>query len=129
MRSGDERQIMLEVTMDKARELGRLLGQTAEYQALQRARQRLGEDREIVTLVNRVAELERGIALALQRGEAPDEAVREEYERVVSELQASPVYQGLVAAQANFERVLGRVNDEIAKGMEAGAQSRIILPS
>lgn len=120
---------MLEGTMEKARELGRLLGQTSEYQALQRARQRLGDDREVVALVNRVAELEQDIALALQRGESPEDGVRDEYERVVSELQASPVYQGLVAAQANFDRVLGRVNEEIAMGMEAGAQSRIILPS
>ena len=114
---------MLEGTMEKARELGRLLGQTSEYQALQRARQRLGDDREVVALVNRVAELEQDIALS------PEDGVRDEYERVVSELQASPVYQGLVAAQANFDRVLGRVNEEIAMGMEAGAQSRIILPS
>ncbi|SRR5690554_2824263 len=120
---------MLEGTMEKARELGRLLGQTSEYQALQRARQRLGDDREVVALVNRVAELEQDIALSLQRGESPEDGVRDEYERVVSELQASPVYQGLVAAQANFDRVLGRVNEEIAMGMEAGAQSRIILPS
>jgi hypothetical protein len=39
------------------------------------------------------------------------------------------VYQGLVAAQSNFDRVMGRVNEEIARGIEAGEQSRIILPS
>lgn len=115
--------------MEKARDLGRLIGQTDEYQALQRARQRLSDDREVVGLVNRVAELEQAIARSLQRGEAPEESVREEYEQVVSQLQASPVYQGLVAAQANFDRVLGRVNEEIANGMEAAAKSRIILPS
>ncbi|HEX6940361.1 MAG TPA: YlbF family regulator [Longimicrobiales bacterium] len=120
---------MLDVTLEKARDLGRLIGQTDEYQALQRARQRLGEDRDVVALINRLAELEQGIAQSLHRGEAPEEAVREEYEQVVSRLQASPVYQGLVAAQANFDKVLGRVNEEIAHGMEAGAKSRIILPS
>jgi hypothetical protein len=44
-------------------------------------------------------------------------------------VQASPVYQQLVAAQTNFDKILRRVNEEISRGMEAGAQSRIILPS
>ena len=39
------------------------------------------------------------------------------------------MYQSLVASQSNFEKLLARVNEEIGKGMEMGAQSRIILPS
>jgi len=120
---------MLEGTMEKARELGRLLGQTEEYQALARARKRVGEDRELVQLLNRLGELEGQMARSLERGEAPAAEVQEDYERSFATLQASPVYQSLVAAQANFERVLARVNGEIAKGIETGAQSRIILPS
>lgn len=120
---------MLGTALDKARDLGRLLGQTDEYKALERARERVGEDRELVTLLNRLTELEYDIALTLQRGETPAEEVSGEYERAFSALQSSAVYQGLVAAQSNFEKVLGRVNEEIAKGIEAGAQSRIILPS
>ena len=42
-------------------------------------------------------------------------------------LQASAAYQGLVAAQSNFDKLLQRVNEEIGKGIEAGSQSRIIL--
>ncbi|NIY07186.1 MAG: hypothetical protein GWN02_02390 [Gemmatimonadetes bacterium] len=120
---------MRDAMMEKARELGRLIGQTDEYKALQRARERMNEDRETVELVNRVAEMEQDVARAIQRGEAPEESVREEYEQVISRLQSSPVYQGLVAAQSNFDKILARVNEEIGKGMEAAAQSRIILPS
>ena len=53
----------------------------------------------------------------------------EEYEKAFGRLQASPVYQGLVAAQANFDRVLGRVNEGITKAIEEGAKSRIIISS
>ncbi|NIP79663.1 MAG: hypothetical protein GWM90_10790 [Gemmatimonadetes bacterium] len=49
---------MNEVMLEKAKDVGRLLGQTKEYKALQRARERLNEDRETVELVNRLAELE-----------------------------------------------------------------------
>lgn len=118
---------MQDTAFEKARDLGRQLGQTDEYRALQRARERVGNDREVVDLLNRLGELEQTVSGALQRGESPTEELREEYEQVFSELQASAVYQGLVAAQSNFDRVLGQVNEEIAKGMEAGAQSRIIL--
>ena len=112
---------------EKAEELGRLIGQTDEYKALKRARERVADDREMTTTANRLSELERDVGMAIQRGEEPAEEVREEYERLASSLQSSPAYQGLVAAQSNLEKILGRVDERIAKGMEAGSQSRIIL--
>jgi cell fate (sporulation/competence/biofilm development) regulator YlbF (YheA/YmcA/DUF963 family) len=120
---------MLDILFEKARDLGRLLGQTNEYQALQRAREQLANDREANRVLNRLGELEEDVARALEQGQAPPEAVREEYERLTAELQTSPVYQAFIVAQSNFDKVLVRMNDEISKGMEAGAQSRIILPS
>lgn len=120
---------MLELTVEKARELGRFIGQSDEYKALSRARERMNDDREISTLLNRLGELEKEISGAAQRGEAPGEEEREEYESLFSSLQSSPTYQSFVAAQANFEKILARVNEEISAGMESGAQSGIIVPS
>lgn len=120
---------MFENTFDRARELGRLLSQTAEYGALRSAREAVDNDRDLISRLNRLAELEDEVARAVQRGEAPDESVRAEYESVVSEVQSSSTYQRLVAAQSNFDKILVRVNEEIARGMEEGARSRIILPS
>jgi cell fate (sporulation/competence/biofilm development) regulator YlbF (YheA/YmcA/DUF963 family) len=120
---------MTDILTDKARELGRLLGQSSEYQALSKARERLSNDRAAVTSLNRLAELEDSLAGSLQHGEEPSEELRNEYETVFSELQASPIYQSVVAAQSNFDKVLTRVNEDIGKGIDSGAQSRIILPS
>jgi len=114
---------------EKARELGRLLGQTPEYQALDRAKTRALEDRDLSSALNRMGELERTIAQALRGGSEPSPEVQEEYERRFSELQSSAVYQGLVAAQSNFDKMLARVNDHITEGIEAGSKSRIILPT
>jgi len=105
------------------------MGQTDEYKALSRARERIGDDREVVQRMNRLSELEREVSVALHAGEEPSVAVQEEYERMFSELQASPAYQALVAAQSNFDKILLRVNEEIGRGMESGARSRIIMPS
>ncbi|MGQ0563260.1 MAG: YlbF family regulator [Gemmatimonadota bacterium] len=114
---------------EKARELGRLIGQTDEYKALQRARERFSNDREAVERVNRLAQLETEIAKALQNNQEPAEADRDAYERTFAELQANASYQGTIAAQSNFDRILSKVNEEISKGVETGASSRIILPS
>ena len=114
---------------EKARELGRSLGQTPEYQALDRAKTRALDDRELASALNRMGELERAIAQALRSGLEPPKQVQEEYEQRFTQLQASPVYQGLIAAQANFDKILARVNDHITAGIEAGSKSRIILPS
>jgi cell fate (sporulation/competence/biofilm development) regulator YlbF (YheA/YmcA/DUF963 family) len=121
--------MMHEGMLEKAKEVGRLLGQTDEYKALQRARLRLNDDRDAVTTLSRLAELEREITTALQSGEQPSEEIQREYETAASELQSGPVYQGLVAAQSNFDRLLQKVNEEMGEGIEAGSKSSIILPS
>jgi cell fate (sporulation/competence/biofilm development) regulator YlbF (YheA/YmcA/DUF963 family) len=114
---------------ERAQELGRVIGQSDEYKALGRARERLNEDRDSVQRLTRLGELEREVTVALQGGQEPSQEIQEEYERLFGELQSSSLYQGLVAAQSNFDKILTRVNEEIGRGMESGARSRIILPS
>ena len=119
---------MTDRIMEKARELGAILGQTSEFGALSRARKRIEEDETLRPLLEGMETLERELAAMLQRGEQPDDAFRERYESAFGELQGHASYQGMIAAQSNFDRILARVNDEIGKGMEQGSNSRIILP-
>lgn len=119
----------MEAMWERAQDVGRLLAQTDEYRALKRANDRLADDRDAVAKMNRLGELQDELAHSLQRGVEPAQELQDEYERLVGEIQANPVYQGIVAAQSNFDRLMMRVNEEIARGIEAGAQSRIILPS
>lgn len=121
--------MMTEGMTERARELGRLIGQADEYKALERARERFSNDKDAVERVNALARLENEITQALQKNEEPSEATKEEYERTFSELQGVASYQAMVAAQSNFDRILTKVNEEISKGVELGASSRIILPS
>jgi len=119
----------MDAMMEKAREVGRMISQTDEFKALKQANDRLSDDREAVEMLNRLSDLQGSITGTLQRGNEPSDAEREEYESTVEALQRMSIYQGVVAAQSNFERLMGRVNDEISKGIEAGEQSRIILSS
>ena len=119
----------MEQIWEKAREVGRLVAQSDEYKALKRANERLSDDREAVAGINRLTELQEQIGAGLQRGEEPGEAEREEYERVATTVQGSATYQAFEAARSNFDRLMMRIDEEIAKGIEAGEQSRIILTS
>jgi cell fate (sporulation/competence/biofilm development) regulator YlbF (YheA/YmcA/DUF963 family) len=115
----------MELIWDKAREVGRLVAQSDEYKALKRANERLAEDREAVTAINRLNEMQEAVAMAIQSGQQPPE----EFERLAETVQASPVYQAFESARANFDRLMMRIDEEVAKGIEAGEQSRIILAS
>jgi cell fate (sporulation/competence/biofilm development) regulator YlbF (YheA/YmcA/DUF963 family) len=119
----------MDAIQERARDVGRLIAQTEEYKALRRANDRIGEDRETVSLLNRLNQLQESLTESLRRGAEPTEEQAEEYESLLGELQARSNYQAVVAAQANFDRLMMRVNEEIARGIEAGEQSRIILPS
>lgn len=80
-------------------------------------------------LRNELEKLEEKIQSTLRRGEKPDDELVEEYEEVARDLQAKPVYQRLAAAQANFDKVVKKVNRTISEGLDEGADSRIVLPS
>lgn len=119
----------MDAIQERARDLGRLVSQTDEYRALKRANERLGEDRDTVTLLNQLTELQERLTDAMRSGEEPSEEQAEEYERLLEQVQVRSAYQSVVAAQNNFDRLMMRINEEIARGIEAGEQSRIILPS
>ncbi len=111
-----------------ARDLGQALARTDEYQALRRAIDATGDDRELAELRTALEGLEAQIQTAIRAGTEPTDEVKQQYESSVSTLQANATYQRLVAAQANFDKILVKVNQTIEEGLAAGAQSRIVLP-
>lgn len=114
---------------DKAKELGRLIGQSPEYQAMKRASDALGEDRETVVLLQQMEDLRSEAQRMLQRGERPTAELEQRLDLLLGQVQVKSAYQRLVAAQENFDKVMARVNDWILDGMEKGAASPIITLS
>ena len=115
--------------MQKAEELGRMIGQTSEYEYLQAANQDIADDRDATELINRYKELQEKAVEYLERGEDPPEDVQEELEEARGELQGSPRYQSLVAAQSNFDKLMQKVQKAIGEGMQKGSESQIVMPS
>jgi|SRR5688500_1638636 cell fate (sporulation/competence/biofilm development) regulator YlbF (YheA/YmcA/DUF963 family) len=110
----------------KARDVGRLIGQSSEYQALKRANESLGEDRDAVTLLRRMEELRGTAQSMIERGTEPSEEMERELDDLLSKVQVNPTYQRALVAQTNFDKLMMQVNNWIAEGIKSGAASPII---
>ena len=111
---------------DKAKELGRLIGQSTEYKEVKRSSDALNEDKETVALLQKMEQLRVDAQRMLQRGERPTEEMEHELDSLLAQVQGRATYQRLVVAQENFDKIMARVNDWILEGIEKGAASPII---
>jgi len=114
---------------DMARNLGNALARTDEYQALKRAIESADDDRDLVEIRNRLQAMEQKLDGMLRQGQEPDEEFKQTYQTASDKLQTLPSFQRLVVAQTNFEKVMYKVNETVAAGIDEGAQSRIIISS
>ena len=114
---------------DKAKDLGRLIGQSSEYQAVKRSSDALNEDKDTVGLLQKMEQLRMDAQRMMQRGERPTEAMERELDTLLGQIQGRSSYQRLLVAQENFDKVMARVNDWILEGIEKGASSPIITLS
>ena len=114
---------------EKAKELGRMIGQSPEYQALKRSSEGLNEDRDAVVLLKEMERLRGEAQQMIQRGEEPTAEMEQQLDTLLEKIQGRQVYQRAVAAQENFDKVMLRVNQWIMDGMKKGAASPIITLS
>ena len=114
---------------EMANDLGKAIARTDEYQALRRALSAADDDRELTELRNGMERLEQEISTAVRAGTEPSDETKAQYESTFARLQVNPGYQRVAVAQANFDKVLLKVNQTISEGMESAAESKIILPS
>lgn len=121
----DERERILE----RAEEVGRLISQTPEYAYLQAAHREIGDDREATEMLNKLRDLQETLLAAVGRGESPGPEQEQEFQALQESIQSSSRYQALISAQANFDKMMERVNNAIGQGIRKGEESRIIIPS
>ncbi len=111
---------------DKARELGRMIGQSPEYQAVKRASEALQRDQRASALLQRLDQLQVDAQRVLERGDQPSPEMEQQHDDLIGEVQSNPVCQAFVVAQENFDKVMARVNQWILEGIRQGATSSII---
>ena len=111
---------------DKAKEVGRLIGQSPEYQGVKRATDALNNDREATTLLRQIEQLRTEATRMLERDEQPTAAMEQQLDELLSKVQVLPAYQQAAVAQENFDKIMVKVNNWILDGMKKGATSSII---
>ena len=111
---------------EKARDPGRVIGQSAEYQEVKRANDALNGDREAVSLLRQMEEIRTDAQRRLERGEQPTAEMEDKLDDLLSRVQVSPVYQRAIAAQENFDKLMLQVNNWIMEGIKRGSASPII---
>jgi cell fate (sporulation/competence/biofilm development) regulator YlbF (YheA/YmcA/DUF963 family) len=114
---------------EKAKDLGRLIGQSPEYQALRKTSEGLNEDKDAVVLLKEMERLRTEAQQMLQRGETPTPEMEEKLDAMLEKIQTQPAYQRAISAQENFDKLMMRVNQWIMDGMKKGAASPIITLS
>ena len=112
--------------MEKAFELGRLVGQGDEYKALKLAQEEIEGASELKGKFERMEQLVQELQQATAQGNEPSKEQVEEYDGLFNEAQTDPRYQRLAAAQSNFDKLMVQVQQRMAAGMRKGAESPII---
>ncbi len=111
---------------DKAKELGRLIGQSSEYQAVKRANDLLTGDKQAVELLKKMETLRTDAQQLIERGERPSDEMEQSLDTLLGQVQQNSTYQRLVVAQENYDKMMMKVNDWIVEGIKKGATSSII---
>ncbi len=111
---------------DKAGEIGRLIGQSTEYQAVKRANEALTEDRAVVASLSRMDLLRNEAQQMIEQGNQPTEQMEQELDTLLTQVQGSTIYQRVIVANENFDKVMMQVNQWILEGIKKGATSSII---
>jgi cell fate (sporulation/competence/biofilm development) regulator YlbF (YheA/YmcA/DUF963 family) len=111
---------------EKAGELGRVIGQSAEYQAVKRTSEALNNDREAVALLRQMEQIRIDAQTMIEHGNNPTPEMEQELDALLAQVQVNPVYQRAIAAQENFDKLMLRVNTWISEGIRKGATSSII---
>lgn len=112
---------------DKAKDLGRTIGQSAEYKAVKRSSEALNEDRDSSTLLRQMEGIRQEAQAMIDRGQQPTQEMETQLDALLEQVQTHAAYQRAVVAQDNFDKLMMRVNTWIADGIKAGATSSIIL--
>ena len=111
---------------DKAKDLGRLIGQSSEYQAVKRANDLIAGDKQAVELLRKMETLRTDAQQLIERGERPSDVMEESLDTLLGQVQQNATYQRLVVAQENYDKMMMKVNEWIVEGIKKGATSSII---
>ncbi len=112
---------------EKAKDLGRTIGQSSEYKAVKRSSEGLNADHAATAILRQMEQIRKDAQALIDKGQEPTPEMEQQLDAYLQQVQTNPAYQSAISAQDNFDKLMLRVNTWIADGIRAGATSKIIL--
>src|SRR5438477_10383641 len=101
---------------EKARDLGRLIGQSGEYQTVKRTTEALNGDKGAETLLQRMQQIRQDAQRMIDKGQQPSPAMETELDELLSKVQRNQTYQRAISARENFDKLMLQVDSWIMDG-------------
>lgn len=107
--------------MEKARDLGKEIRNTEQYQELERVSENMQEDTEASQMIKEVQELQQQIQFAQQSGVQPSEDQIQQFNDLKSKMDTNLTIQAYAKAQNDFSQFMQEVNSAISEGINPEA--------
>jgi cell fate (sporulation/competence/biofilm development) regulator YlbF (YheA/YmcA/DUF963 family) len=111
---------------ERARELGRLIGQSQEYQSVRRANEALTNNEEAMRILAEMEKLRAQAQEGIARGQSPGAELEQKLDDLLATVQQNEAYQRVLVAQENFDKLMAHANAWILEGIRKGSASPII---
>jgi len=108
--------------IEKAKELGKEIRKTEQYQELERVSENMQEDTEANQMIKEVQSLQQQIQFAQQSGVQPSPEQIEEFNNLKSKMDTSLTIQAYAKAQNEFSQFMQDVNSAISDGINPGEE-------
>ncbi|NLC10748.1 MAG: YlbF family regulator [Firmicutes bacterium] len=102
----------------KAKELGRQLKDTKEYQELERTGAQLREDTTAQQVIQEVQDAQQKIEFSQKAGVQPSQEQLTEFQQKRQGMQTNVTIRAFMKAQEDFNTVMKKVNDAISEGVK-----------
>ncbi len=103
--------------ISKAKELGKEIRKTEQYQELERVSENMQEDTEANQMIKEIQELQQQIQFAQQSGVQPSQEQIEQFNNLKSKMDTSLTIQAYAKAQNDFSQFMQEVNSAISEGI------------
>lgn len=103
--------------IEKAKELGKEIRKTAEYQELERVTANIEKDAEANQMIQEIQELQQQMQFAQQSGVEPSPEQLQQFNDIKSKMDTSLTIQAYAKAQNDFSQFMQSVNNAIGEGI------------
>ena len=107
--------------MEKARDLGKEIRTTEQYQELERVSENMQEDTEASQMIEQIQELQQQIQFAQQSGVQPSEDQIQQFNDLKEKMDSNLTIQAYAKAQNDFSQFMQEVNSAISEGINPEA--------